>query len=94
MVLLSLLPYWVICEQYVIEGDHSARKDDAVSTARCPEGSVLVNCEILVHEKSNLHDGMRISDHGDCVAANARIFTSVQVSNKSQCHFYWVQLYW
>ena len=93
MVLLPLLPYWVICEQDVIYGDHSAREDDAVSTARCLEGSVLVNCEILVQDNFTLHDGMRISD-GDCVASNARDYTSVQVSNKSQCHFYWVQLYW
>ena len=50
-----------------------------MSVATCPEGSVLVNCEIVLENEYDNHDGLWI-DGGDCVAQNGYNDISVKVS--------------
>ena len=59
-------------------GEKSGTEDDAQSTAECPEGTVLVNCEIILGSDKLYHDGVKIKDGKICVL---RIFFGFKHKN-------------
>ena len=79
IILLLLFQPWY-AKSIQQDGEWSERINDRVSVATCPEGSVLVNCEIVLENEYDNHDGLRINGGDSCVAQNGYIDISVKVS--------------